>query len=69
MKIKASVGDQSLEVAPYMVCEIGTGCPEELVYIDPTHDFGKNTFHGLELLRRSRSRADYLFDAIETPSY
>lgn len=28
------------------------GCPEELVYIDPTHDFGKNTFHGLELLRR-----------------
>ena len=28
MKIKASVGDQSLEVAPYMVCEIGTDCPE-----------------------------------------
>lgn len=28
VKIKASVGDQSLEVAPYMVCEIGTGCPE-----------------------------------------
>lgn len=28
------------------------GYPEELVYIDPTHDFGKNTFHGLELLRR-----------------
>ena len=30
----------------------GLGCPEELVFIDPTHDFGKNTFHGLELLRR-----------------
>lgn len=28
VKIKASVGDQSLEVAPYMVCEIGTDCPE-----------------------------------------
>lgn len=28
------------------------GCPEDLVLIDPTHDFGKNTFHGLELLRR-----------------
>ncbi len=28
------------------------GCPPELVFIDPTHDFGKNTFHGLELLRR-----------------
>jgi len=28
------------------------GCPEALTFIDPTHDFGKNTFHGLELLRR-----------------
>ena len=28
------------------------GCPEELTFIDPTHDFGKNTFHGLELLQR-----------------
>lgn len=28
------------------------GCPPELTFIDPTHDFGKNTFHGLELLRR-----------------
>lgn len=28
------------------------GCAEELTFIDPTHDFGKNTFHGLELLRR-----------------
>ena len=30
----------------------GLGCPEEMTFIDPTHDFGKNTFHGLELLRR-----------------
>lgn len=28
------------------------GVPEEMIFIDPTHDFGKNTFHGLELLRR-----------------
>ena len=28
------------------------GCPQELTFIDPTHDFGKNTFHGLELLQR-----------------
>ncbi|APT93743.1 dihydropteroate synthase [Corynebacterium phocae] len=28
------------------------GCAQELIYLDPTHDFGKNTFHGLELLRR-----------------
>lgn len=28
------------------------GVPERKVFIDPTHDFGKNTFHGLEILRR-----------------
>lgn len=28
------------------------GVPEEQILIDPTHDFGKNTFHGLEILRR-----------------
>ncbi|QTH60680.1 dihydropteroate synthase [Corynebacterium hindlerae] len=31
---------------------VACGVPENLVFIDPTHDFGKNTFHGLELLRR-----------------
>jgi dihydropteroate synthase len=29
------------------------GVPREGILIDPTHDFGKNTWHGLELLRRS----------------
>ncbi|UIZ93322.1 dihydropteroate synthase [Corynebacterium sp. CNCTC7651] len=28
------------------------GAPEDEIFIDPTHDFGKNTFHGLEILRR-----------------
>ncbi|TQF65530.1 dihydropteroate synthase [Rhodococcus spelaei] len=28
------------------------GVAEDAILIDPTHDFGKNTFHGLELLRR-----------------
>ncbi|PRW64840.1 dihydropteroate synthase [Actinopolyspora mortivallis] len=28
------------------------GVPAESILIDPTHDFGKNTWHGLELLRR-----------------
>ena len=28
------------------------GVPREGIVIDPTHDFGKNTFHGLILLRR-----------------
>ena len=31
---------------------VNLGVPEELILIDPTHDFGKNTHHGLELLRR-----------------
>ncbi|GGG77973.1 dihydropteroate synthase [Corynebacterium pelargi] len=31
---------------------VACGVPEEKILIDPTHDFGKNTFHGLELLRR-----------------
>ncbi len=28
------------------------GVAKETILIDPTHDFGKNTWHGLELLRR-----------------
>jgi dihydropteroate synthase len=31
---------------------VGLGVPREGILIDPTHDFGKNTFHGLALLRR-----------------
>ena len=31
---------------------IAAGVPADAVLVDPTHDFGKNTFHGLELLRR-----------------
>lgn len=31
---------------------VACGVLEEKVFIDPTHDFGKNTFHGLEILRR-----------------
>ncbi|WP_293955030.1 dihydropteroate synthase [uncultured Corynebacterium sp.] len=31
---------------------VRAGVPEGRIFIDPTHDFGKNTFHGLELLRR-----------------
>lgn len=31
---------------------VSAGVPREGVVVDPTHDFGKNTFHGLELLRR-----------------
>lgn len=31
---------------------VACGVDEAKVFIDPTHDFGKNTFHGLEILRR-----------------
>ncbi|MFE2756014.1 dihydropteroate synthase [Actinosynnema sp. NPDC059335] len=31
---------------------VALGVPAAGVLIDPTHDFGKNTWHGLELLRR-----------------
>ncbi|MPY78499.1 MAG: dihydropteroate synthase [Actinophytocola sp.] len=31
---------------------LAAGVPPEGILIDPTHDFGKNTWHGLELLRR-----------------
>ncbi|HEY2207324.1 MAG TPA: dihydropteroate synthase [Pseudonocardia sp.] len=31
---------------------VALGVPARGIMIDPTHDFGKNTWHGLELLRR-----------------
>jgi dihydropteroate synthase len=31
---------------------VALGVPRAGILIDPTHDFGKNTFHGLTLLRR-----------------
>jgi dihydropteroate synthase len=31
---------------------VALGVAREGILVDPTHDFGKNTFHGLELLRR-----------------
>lgn len=31
---------------------VALGVPREGILIDPTHDFGKNTRHGLEILRR-----------------
>ncbi|MFE7746622.1 dihydropteroate synthase [Nocardia sp. NPDC057455] len=31
---------------------LAAGVSRDSILIDPTHDFGKNTYHGLELLRR-----------------
>ncbi|WP_158849155.1 dihydropteroate synthase [Saccharothrix deserti] len=47
--VVASVAAELVERAERMVA---LGVPAEGVLIDPTHDFGKNTWHGLELLRR-----------------
>lgn len=47
--VVASVAAELVERAERMVA---LGVPAAGVLIDPTHDFGKNTWHGLELLRR-----------------
>ncbi|GAA3459706.1 dihydropteroate synthase [Saccharothrix longispora] len=47
--VVAAVVGELVERAERMVA---LGVPREGVLIDPTHDFGKNTWHGLELLRR-----------------
>jgi dihydropteroate synthase len=58
----------------------GLGVPRESIVIDPTHDFGKNTFHSLELTRRldelvvtgwpvlvSLSRKDFVGETLDLP--
>jgi dihydropteroate synthase len=59
---------------------VSRGVPREGILIDPTHDFGKNTWHGLELLRRSDelvatgwpvlmalSRKDFVGETLDLP--
>jgi dihydropteroate synthase len=41
------------EVVPAAERLVALGVPAEGILLDPTHDFGKNTWHGLELLRRT----------------
>lgn len=41
--------EQTTRAADALVAQ---GVPSAGILIDPTHDFGKNTWHGLELLRR-----------------
>ncbi|RJQ71477.1 dihydropteroate synthase [Pseudonocardiaceae bacterium YIM PH 21723] len=47
--VVADVIDQVTAEAERLV---GLGVPREGILVDPTHDFGKNTWHGLALLRR-----------------
>lgn len=50
-------GEQRIEAGSHEIGQppikraAGTGVAREKVLIDPAHDFGKNTFHGLLLLR------------------
>jgi dihydropteroate synthase len=53
--VVASVIDETTAAARTMV---EAGVPREGILIDPTHDFGKNTWHGLELLRRTSELVD-----------
>jgi dihydropteroate synthase len=46
------VADVVAEVCGRAEWLVGLGVPRAGILIDPTHDFGKNTFHGLALLRR-----------------
>lgn len=59
---------------------VARGVPREGILIDPTHDFGKNTWHGLELLRRvdelvdtgwpvlmALSRKDFIGETLDLP--
>ncbi len=46
------VADVIAEVCGQAERLVGLGVPRAGILIDPTHDFGKNTFHGLALLRR-----------------
>lgn len=45
------VADVIAEVCGQAEKLVALGVPQEGILIDPTHDFGKNTFHGLTLLR------------------
>jgi dihydropteroate synthase len=46
------VADVIAEVARQAEAHERAGVDPSRILVDPTHDFGKNTFHGLELLRR-----------------
>ncbi|HEU0190787.1 MAG TPA: dihydropteroate synthase [Mycobacterium sp.] len=53
------VVDQAIaEVTAAAERAVAAGVRRDRVLIDPTHDFGKNTFHGLALLRHTKDFVD-----------
>src|SRR5699024_6801579 len=47
------VADVVAELSAGAERALAAGVPRDGILVDPTHDFGKNTFHGLELVRRT----------------
>jgi dihydropteroate synthase len=52
--VAAAIGD----TVAYAERALGAGVARESVVIDPAHDFGKNTFHSLEVTRRLGEMVD-----------
>jgi len=46
------------DTVAYAERAVAAGVPRESVVIDPAHDFGKNTFHSLEITRRLDEMVD-----------
>ena len=74
--VAAAVADTTA----YAERAVAAGVPPESVLIDPAHDFGKNTFHSLELTRRleemtatgwpvlvSLSNKDFVGESLDLP--
>ncbi|MCG5430787.1 dihydropteroate synthase [Mycobacterium sp. MYCO198283] len=51
--VRGVVDDVLAEVCAAAERAVAAGVPRDGILIDPTHDFGKNTFHGLALLRHA----------------
>ena len=51
--VRGVVDDVIVEVTAAAERAVATGVARDRILIDPTHDFGKNTFHGLALLRHA----------------
>jgi dihydropteroate synthase len=75
--VVAAVRDRVLQLAAHAVA---LGVRQDAILIDPTHDFGKNTWHSLELTRRldelvatgwpvliSVSRKDFVGETLNRP--
>jgi dihydropteroate synthase len=55
---RAVVDEVINEVSAAAERAVAAGVARDRVLIDPTHDFGKNTFHGLALLRHTNDLVD-----------